>query len=385
MIAFEIIKFFKTHLKRNMKSSINKFSYLGLVLLFIFVPFKTFSQTSDVLMKAMEDEMKRSLNELQLKDFGKPYFVEYGINDVDTFTVSAKFGALLGSGFDKSRGAFVQVRLGDYDFDNTNLYSTGSSPSSIGLVLDDNYDSIRHDLWLITDAAYKSAIDQMSGKKAFLQNNVVDEKMPDLSKETPVVSVMERENLNVDAPKWEKFIRDLSAVFRKYPEITESSVNMSARLENRYLINSEGTSLREPTLLISVNIYAETFTSDNLKLTPSRHIYARTFDKLPSFAEMVKTAEDLAEDLTKVRNAPIFEDTYIGPVLFTDRAAVQLFTQLLAPNLAEERRPLTSRGNEGGPLSERINRRILPPNISVEDDPTKSEFKGHHLIGSFNF
>ncbi len=362
-----------------------KFNHLFLALVFLFATASVFSQTTDVLMKAMEDEMNRSLTQLQLKDFGKPYFVEYGISDIEVYSVSAKFGALQGAGFNKSRGATVQVRLGDYDFDNTNLFTTGTMAGGTSLVLDDNYDSIRQDLWLVTDATYKSAVEQLSSKKAYLQNNVVDEKIPDLSREQPVVSIQDREKLTVDSAKWEKFIRELSAIFRKYPEITESSVSMSARLETRYLVNNEGTRLREPTLLISVNVYAETFTSDSLKITPSRHIYARSFDKLPSFEEMTKVVENLAQDVTNVRKAPIFEDTYIGPVLFTDRAAVQLFSQLLAPNLAEERRPLSSRSNETGVLSERINRRILPPNISVEDDPTRSDFNGQHLIGDYKF
>lgn len=358
-------------------------------LILLFCGVTVFSQTqaksSDILMNAMEDEMNRSLNQLQLKDFGKPYFVEYGISDIESYSISAKFGALLGAGFDHSRNASVQVRLGNYDFDNTNLFTTGSLASIIPLVIDDDYDSIRHDLWLATDATYKSAIEQISSKRAFLQNNVVDEKLPDLSREQPTVSIQARQKLQVENAKWEKFIRELSAIFRKYPEITDSSVTMNARLENRYLINNEGTHLREPTLLISINIYAETITTDNLKISPSRHIYARNFDKLPGFDEITGTAEKLAQDLTKVRNAAIFDDTYIGPVLFTDRAAVQLFSQLLAPNLADERPPLSSRTSEAGVLTERLNRRILPPNISVEDDPTRTDFNGNHLIGAYQF
>ncbi|MEK7724586.1 MAG: metallopeptidase TldD-related protein, partial [Acidobacteriota bacterium] len=346
-----------------------------------------FAQTnSDVLIRAMEDEMGRSLNELQLKDLGKPYFVEYGISDVESYVVSARFGALMGSGLDNSRSANIQVRIGDYDFDNTNLFTTGTLSSSLPLPVDDDYDAIRRDLWLATDAVYKSSIEQISSKRAFLQNNVVDEKLPDLSREKPTVSLLPRQKLQVDGAKWVKIIRDLSAIFRKYPEITESSVSLVARLENRYLVNNEGTRLREPSLLISINIYAETITSDNLKITPSRHIYSTTFEKLPSAEELSQTAEKIAQDLTKIRNAPIFEETYIGPVLFTDRAAVQMFSQLLAPNFADERRPLSARSDDGGGVfGERINRRILPHSLTVTDDPTINEYKGNPLIGAYKY
>ncbi len=346
---------------------------------------QTLGAETDILMKALEDEMSRSLNQLQLKEFGKPYFVEYGVNDEETYSLSAKFGAIQNSSFDHLRNASIQIRIGNYDFDNTNLFTSGTLSSMIPLSLDDNYDSFRHDLWLGTDAVYKSAIEQFSSKKAFLQNNVVEEKLPDFSKENPIVAIREKQKLQIDSVKWEKFIRQLSAVFRRYPEITDSTVSMLVSLNNRYLVNSEGTRLRDPNLLIALNIYAETITSDNLKITPSRHIYARSFDKLPSFEEINQTVELLAQDLTKLRHAPILEETYIGPVLFTDRAAVQLFSQLFAPNLSVVRSTLARQSSDGGVFGERINRRVLPPSVSAIDDPTRLEINGYPLIGSYQF
>ena len=365
------------------------FFFVLLIVLFSTVPNELLSQTKtpeiDILFAAMRDELNRSLNELELKDFGKPYFIEYGISDVYSFSVSAKFGALQGSGIEHSRSANVQVRLGGYEFDNTNLFSTGSSGFSTGLVLDDDYDSIRRDLWLATDSAYKSAIEQISSKKAFLQNNVVDEKLPDLTREQPISSIQPRQKLVVQSEKWEKLIRELSAIFKKFPDIINSSVTMFARQETSYLLNNEGTTLREPSLLISINIYADTATIDNLSISPSRHIYAKSFEAIPSDEEIKRTVETLAEDLTKLRKAPIFNETYIGPVLFSDKAAVQLFSQLLAPNLADERPPLSSRRAESGVFAERMNRRILPPSINVLDDPTVGEVNGRKVIGNYEF
>jgi TldD protein len=356
----------------------------------LFILFSTFSalaQTNlaetDVLIKALTDEMNRSVNQLQLKDFGKPYFIEYGIEDEESFGIQAEFGAINSSGFDHNRNASVQVRIGNYDSDNTNLFAIGALAGRLPLALDDDYDAIRHDLWLATDAAYKSAIEQASGKKAFLQNNIVEEKLPDLTREKPTIDLQPRQKLQVDSVKWTKFIRELSAIFKKYPEISDSNVSFFVRSENRYLINNEGTRLREPSLLISLNIYAQARTIDNLKLAPSKHFFAQSFEKMPSFEEITKQTEKLAQDLTKLRNAPTFEDTYIGPALFTDRAAAQVFAQLIAPNLAADRSPLAARGATGGIFSERMNRRILPPNISIVDDPTKTELNGQTLLGSY--
>jgi predicted Zn-dependent protease len=160
-------------------------------------------------------------------------------------------------------------------------------------------------------------------------------------------------------------------MFRSYTELHESTVNFYVRQINRYLVNSEGTKILEPTLLITLNIYAEAITPDNLRLTPSRHIYAKSFDDFPSTEEINQVIKNLAQDLTKLRNAPQFEGRYIGPALFTDRAAVQLFLQLLSQEL------------DTSGLVERLDRKVLPTFLSVVDDPTQTRFENFKLIGNY--
>lgn len=339
---------------------------------------------SDALLRALNDEMKRTTESLQLKEFGKPYFVEYTATDENSFGAEARFGALVNSGTDHTRYASVQLRLGSYDFDNTNLFSVGATPFSTALALDDDYSSMRYDLWLASDAAYKAAVEQLSSKKAYLQNNTVDEKLPDLTRETPQTKIEQRAAFSIEKPKLEELVRKLSAVFKKYPQVTDSNVSMFVRSQTDYLLNNEGTRLRRPSNIISLNIYAQSQTSDGLRLTPSRHIYARTFGEMPSEAELLQTAEKLAQDLTALSGAPAFDETYIGPALLTERASIQLFAQLFAPNLSGGRSPLTSRGASSGIFGERINRRVLPPFFDIVDDPTQTKINGKSVLGSYD-
>ncbi len=58
----------------------------------------------------------------------------------------------------------VDVRVGDYKLDNSNFISEqgfrgflGGSTGTVGI--DRDYDSLRQDLWLATDQAYKEALD----------------------------------------------------------------------------------------------------------------------------------------------------------------------------------------------------------------------------------
>ncbi len=343
------------------------------------------AETPDALLQALEDEMNRSTSALQLKDFGKPYFVEYAVDDAELFAVEAEFGALQYSGFDRSRTASIQVRVGSYDSDNTNLYAAGAMTEMVPLVIDDNYDSIRHDVWLATDLAYKSAIEQFSNKNTYLRNNAIDEKLPDLSRERPINVIGPRGKLRIDAANWTNFIRKLSNVFRGYPEVSDSHITLSVRSSNRYLINNEGTRLRQYSFFIILTVYAEARTADNLKLAPSKQFFAKSIEDMPSFDEIQRETEALARDVTALRKAPSLDEVYVGPALFTDRAAAQLFSQLIAPNLGAERLPAASRNGNIGIFSDRLNRRILPPALSIVDDPTVTVLNGQKLLGAYNY
>jgi predicted Zn-dependent protease len=347
-----------------------------LICFFLFLPnaFSQSNQNDDVIFRAVQDELARAMKDLKLKDFEKPYFIEYVVEDEDALIIESKFGALLKSSRERQRILYTQVRVGNYDFDNTTEYS-GGFKFPFPMTLDDDYIALRRAVWFVTDFSYKQAIDQLAAKKAATQNGTdedEDESLPALSKEESVVSIGQRGKLEIDQEKWEKQIRAWSAMFRAYPELQESTVNFYVRQVNRYMVNSEGTKILEPSLLITLNIYAEAVTvPDNIRLTPSRHLYAKSFDELPSTEEINQVIKNLAQDLVKLRNAPQFDGKYIGPALFTERATVQLFLQLLSQNL------------DSGGLVERLDRKVLPTFLSVVDDPTQTKLDNFRLIGDY--
>src|SRR5271165_1723519 len=73
----------------------------------------------DPLLRAMNDELARSQT-LRLNDLPRPYFISFSADDVHVFNASASLGGLLSSGDGRVRVASIQVRLGDYQFDNMN-------------------------------------------------------------------------------------------------------------------------------------------------------------------------------------------------------------------------------------------------------------------------
>ena len=102
--------------------------------------------------------------------------------DVDIRNVTASFGSLLVSNSVRNRFMSVDVRVGDYHLDSSNFISEDGFQGFLGSTgqvgIDRDYSSLRQDLWLATDQAYKSAVTQMSLKQAFqaaLLNRRIDD------------------------------------------------------------------------------------------------------------------------------------------------------------------------------------------------------------------
>src|SRR5579872_622817 len=204
----------------------------------------------DVVMKAMRDELDRSMKQLQLENLEKPYFISFRVVDSDRTGVSASFGALDDSSENHSRMLTVEVRVGDYKLDNTNFFSMNFDPSAMvqifngttQLPTDDDYKELRRQIWLATDATYKKAVEDLSRKRAALQNKVSTDETPDFTKENPASTTVDGQVVHVDRVQWEATARKLSGLFRQTPDVYTSNVSFSA--SNSYIryLNSDGTS-----------------------------------------------------------------------------------------------------------------------------------------------
>jgi len=345
----------------------------------------------DNVMKAMTDELQRSVSELKFKDLEKPYFIQYVMLDREQYQAEATFGGLVASKKDRARLLQAQVRVGDYDFDNSEFIAQGLQPQSGVLtttIIDDDYDGIRHSLWLATDAAYKQSVEQLARKRAFVQNKVRDEQIPDFSMENAVTSVGSPLHLEFDKTVWEKQLREWSAMFREFPSIQESSVSLRALVINKYLVNSEGTRTLQPSTIVTLEIEARTEAEDGMRLVHSIPFNAASISQLPSKQVVDDSIRRMGSDLTALRTAPIFNKDYSGPVLLTGQASAEMFARVLAPNLSGQRLPLSEREIAQGQttfseLVERMNRPVLPAFISVFDDPAKSQIGNQELIGHY--
>jgi TldD protein len=342
--------------------------------------------TADPVLQALRDEAQRSRG-ITVSDLEAPYFVQYVVDEADTFSVMAVQGGLISRRRDRARAPEVQVRVGDYKFDNTNFagggggsrYDLGSFP------LDNSYPALRHYLWLQTDSAYKSALEAFSRKRAALRNVSQNDQLSDFAHAAPVRQLGELHGLRIDEDAWAARVRSLSAVFSRFPGVRNSSVELQASDGGYYVVNSEGAEVREPENVTFVRARAQAQAPDGMVVTGAVAFHALEPEGMPSETDMASGIEALARNVSELAQAPMGED-YNGPVLFEGEAGPQVFAELLGRNLAPSRRMVGERGNalSASEFEGRIGARVLPDSFTVVDDPTQKEWRGRPLFGSYS-
>jgi len=349
------------------------------------------TQDSDPLLRAMKDELERS-RKLSLAGLDAPYFFEYRVEDTNSFNAAATLGALLSTDSRRSRLPMVRVRVGDYTFDNSNhIFSDASSGSrydSGSLPIEDDYLAFRHAFWLATDRTYKAAEDAIARKRSSLKNISLPEQVPDFSKAPAVQAILPMKRDPLPAAAWSDRVVKLSAIFRDYPQVLSSSVDLEVSESTNYLVNSEGTVERTPEDLAYIRVRASGLAPDGVAVRDADSIQAFHAGDLPSEADLGRRVTEVAKDVAALTQAPVGE-AYDGPMLFEARAAAQLFGQLLGDNLKVTRKPVADAGRSAphvaSEFENRVGSRVLPEFLTVIDDATLTQWHGETLLGHYEY
>jgi len=345
---------------------------------------------SETLLRAMRDEMKRTVSQLRLEGLEKPYFVSQTVRERSQVDLEGTFGALRRPRVFRARSLKVELRVGAPEFDDTHYVGNdvrGFRPMVASLPLEDDYDALRFEIWSLTDRAYKQALERFAHKTAYKQARNIVEEIRDLS-EDPVQSFRETAMAaGFDRALWENRLRKVSEVFRRFPAIQTSGARLWWSAEHLYFVDSQGRSFVKPTHLYEIRLSAKAQAEDGMTQSDERRIVGNAADELPSLESLVAEAEQLAADVTALARAPQAA-TYLGPVLLEAQAAGEFFNQLLASGVSNPRslwieQQWAEQYFESGSLAGRLGLRVVSPMIDVFDDPTLREWDGQRMIGHY--
>lgn len=340
----------------------------------------------DPVLNAMLEELDRSMSQLQLKGFAKPFFIQYRIENVEGYSTKAEFGSSEGMIHNRERVARVTVRVGDYKTDNTG----GRGDGAIALEsLDDDPIALRSALWMATDEAYKNALAAYAQKQAALKQVQTPPQADDFSHEKPVVVLVTPPTLKIDTADWVKRVAAVSGVYRsdaaaKEAQLQYSRSEFDARATTEWLVTSEGSIVRKGAVEYRESIAVGTQAEDGMRLDRSYASIGTSIKDLDAPDAFNQHAVNLIASLVNLRNAPLVEDEFHGPLLLSADAGADTMDALLSNSVTATRPALGTEARTNGAFASSFQTRVMPEFMNVVDDPALKEYDGKGLVGAYD-
>ena len=368
-----------------------RFQSLIVVCLGLSIGLHVYSQESqDVLVNALEDELARSLSELQLEDEPKPYFISYAVNEAHSSSVTAVLGAVTTENALTQRLLSVSIRVGNANLDNSNFGAPGLMVCTSNLPVTDSYDELRRVIWQATDTAYKEAVSTLASKKTALESRTEEKTLTDFSTEEQFK--FEDPNfaqvLDFDYETLNDRVIKLSGVALGDTAIQTSSTTGTFFQTARTYLDSQENFHRVVSRSCTLQTHASLQLPNGRIIKDVNTSYAETCELLPNIDKLIASQTLFMASLDSLQDAEELE-SYTGPVLFEDRAAADFLVQMLLSRLSARPEPVADAQMMGfaqfpeNPFEGKVGRRVFPKFLSLANDPLLTSFNEAALLGSY--
>ncbi|GEM_PF-1092747 len=356
------------------------------------------SETSDPLdpsseLGAIHAELQRGLTELRLEGSPAPYFAEMRMVRARTLTIRGSYGGIVHDLQERQAFGSVAVWVGGPERDNSSFFGGAQQPGFV-LPMEPDARGTRRSLWRAMDQGFRVATQIFASKQTAMARSAEEDPPWDRAKPpTPVIEVRWNDDLGstLDSPVAETIVereayRDLVAAlsrrFKDHIRIDGGEVVLQVFRTHESVVNTQGIIIGETRDRAVLSVLAQTQAADGMQMDHSAALHlsglSRFDDSLRHEAEQM--VDRVLAQLEEQIGAPMLEEDYDGPILFSGTAAAQLLATTLAVHVAGTPAPMSEFGRvtELEPhWLDRLGREVMPKFIDVVDDPTLEGF-GHY-------
>ena len=380
----------------------------SLILLGLFLGLHTVSAQGDnPVISAIQKEVDRNKTQLKMEGIDPPFFISYSVLDRYDYSLSASLGSISSYNELHTRRGLPFLLVGNYHRNNLKTPGGFISPSQTSLI--DNTTGIPITIWRDLDGLYKTTVELYKTKMAVLQQQTqTDEEknLPDFEQVKPINMVLNPVPLNFNKAYWENYLRKASEVAKQYPDILSSTISLNVRSIMTYTYNTEGSRYAVPYTFYQMVFSASTRAKDGQDLNYAIYEEQATFEQMPDLATFTNQCKEAMESLIKLKNAPVVDDAYSGPVLFEGRALYNLFVQAFISNnklaalpkqvqlpsgggmrvMIIDGVPQIVSGSQGGNDFElMLNKKVVSRDLSIKSITGQESYKGQRLNGYYPF
>ena len=338
--------------------------------------------TDSIIINAMRDELKRSMDSLQMAGMQRPFYLSYIANRFKNFNIKAELGGLVYS-YDQPWDMKGNTQLMIGNFKRNSEIQVGQFLQT-GIQAEPDYSSIRRSFWNVTDMAYKYNQNTYAQKMAYLNENPLPasiEKIPDMQRVAPITDIEDSKNFDFNQEKLNKMACELSAIFKDYKDLTNSYVTIEGIYDDTYRVTSENVILKQPHSYVKFETSAIVKANDGTRIQDGFTLYYTTPSELPSMEQLKSKVIAFAERFEALKETPEMDEDYKGPVLYTHDAAAIPFMQNLLDMDELYAKPLLQHNEKA--LGNKIGKKIIDPRITIKNYSDKAEYNGTKLMGNY--
>jgi predicted Zn-dependent protease len=358
------------------------------VLAFAALPLLAQQTPADPILKAMQQELSRSFQNLQKAPL-PPYFLSYQLADNRSVDIATSFGAIVSSSDATTRLLDLDLRVGDYSLDNTHTLRGAQAglnfpgqAARLNMPLDDDPDALRVALWRETEAKYRRATESYQKVKANVKVQVeAEDKSGDFSRAPAEIYIEPLAHFSIDREAWERKMRSFTAPFLGHKEIIDSSAELDAEVETRRYVNSDGSQILISSPYYRIIISATAKADDGMELPLYQTYMSFHEGGLPDDATVLKDVHQMIDTLLALVKAPVAEP-YTGPAILSGRASAVFFHEIFGHRVEGQRQ---KNEDEAQTFKNKVGQPVLPDFLSVYSDPGLKQLGGMDLMGYYPF
>jgi hypothetical protein len=344
--------------------------------------------TALALARVARQESARALREIRAPGYPRPYFVSYLVRDEERWCLSARYGSLETRARERLRNAFADVRVGSYAYDQVRdggLLDNDKEAESygyVGLPFGGGAHGLRHGLWRLTEARYREAVEAFLDKRSReMTYRDPGDGLRAFERQRGIVDLGWSAFPEVDQDHWAAYVEEASLPLKRFPDVKDSKVTFEADHVCRVFASSEGARLIECRAIWSVECYLW-LVSEGGHAFPwtVKHIVADPAE-LPAPAAFHREIRRAVAVLRKLAGAPTLR-SFSGPALLEPVPAGLLMHEAVGHRLEGSR--LLSAG-EGQTFRGSLGQRILPPFLTIREDPRMRRYAGRSLVGHYRY
>jgi len=365
------------------------------ILLFgaLFLGFNSvFAQNENPVISAIQKEVDRNKIELKTESTTPPFFISYSVIDVCNYNMTASLGSISSFNESHTRRGFPTLLVGDYLRNNLNFAGRRNWMSTTSLY--DNASGIPITVWTDLDNAYKNAVEQYKTKIAILQQQTQtkeEESLPDYEQVKPVNIILQPVPVNFDKAYWENFLRKASETAKQYPDILSSNITLNIRNVMTYTYNTEGSRYAVPSTFYQLVFFANTRADDGQEINHSFYTENSTFEQMPDIATYINQSKTMMENLVRLKNAPVINEAYSGPVLLEGNSVEYFFRfaffnnykLFAAPKIIQSGNNPSNNQQSGNDFEMMLNKKVISRSITVKSITGQEFYKGQRLNGYY--